>query len=240
MGMNRNVVFALTAFLLLSAIALADPAAPTALSAIGSSSRDLGGGSQTVGAQGGNVTEINIAALTVTKSWQGYYGEISGEITLDDGRNMTFYNWSMTRVEGEVYATRNSTITWTSVVCANSTHVALEEAYLGQTAVDGDSVSNTFNRQAHPSFELAARTFNADSCNTTNAFVQNASQSADFTQVLLHQNDSVQGNVIYMTIINDTTLGFDGETHDFQLLVGENERAGSIGATNYYFWVELG
>ena len=33
--------------------------------------------------------------------------------------------------------------------------------------------------------------------------------------------------------------GFDGAAHDFQLLVAENENAGFIGTTPYYFWVEM-
>jgi hypothetical protein len=56
--------------------------------------------------------------------------------------------------------------------------------------------------------------------------------------VLLH-DDSNNNGIVYASIINDSVKGFDGATHDFQLLVAENENTGSIGTTPYYFWVEL-
>lgn len=241
---GRKAILCIVALVFFSttigSLVFADPTAPQSLNVVDSTTRDLGTlAAQTVGAQGGNVTEVNINALTITTSWQGYFGQVSGEITLDDGANNTFYNWSMTTVSGEVYATRSSTVTWDEIVCANVTHFGQEETYLGQTSSDGDSVSNTFNLQSHPAFSVGTRDFIANECNSTNAFSSNATQSVNWTQILLHQNDTTAANIIYATIINDTTIGFDGGTYDFQLLVGENEKTGNIGATTYYFWVEL-
>lgn len=224
----------------IGSVVLADPTAPQSTTVVDSTRRDLGSlAAQTISAQGGNVTEVNINALTITTSWQGYFGQVSGEITLDDGSNSTFYNWSMATVSGEVYATRNASVVWNTVTCANTTHFGQEQTYLGQTASDGDSVSNTFDLQSHPAFSVGTRAFSANECNTTNAFSSNTTQSVNWTQILLHQNDTNPANTIYASIINDTTVGFDGGTYDFQLLVGENEKTGNVGATTYYFWVEL-
>lgn len=216
---------------------LADPTAPETLTQVESSSRDLSGlSAQSVNAQGGNVTQVNIHALTITTSWQGYYGDVTGEITLDDANNNTFYNWSTTTVEGEIYATRASSIQWGNVNCSSAANVTSEETYLGQVAGDGDSVSNTFNQAIHPAFAAGTSQVLADTCPSTFGYTNNNTQSSNWIQVLLHDGEE---NVVYSTIINDTTLGFDGSNYDFQLLVGENEKTGNIGVTPYYFWVEL-
>lgn len=238
--MTMIIALAIAACAFFAQYAVADPTAPTELGVQSSETRDLSGlASQSVGAQGGNVTQVNINALTITTSWQGYYGDISGEITLDDAGQNTFYNWSATSVSGEVYATRNDTVTWSEVFCANSTHIGQEETYLGQSSTDGDSVTNTYGPADHPDFSIGGRSLGSSQCNTTHAFTNSASQSGDWIQLLLHQNDTNTNNIVYATIINDTVTGFDGGTYDFQLLVGENEKAGSQGATTYYFWVEL-
>jgi hypothetical protein len=53
--------------------------------------------------------------------------------------------------------------------------------------------------------------------------------------MLAHNN----GQVVYTTLTNRSVVGFDGRQHDFQLLVGENEKTGSLGSTPYYFWTEF-
>ncbi|MDD9954100.1 MAG: hypothetical protein OXR66_07235 [Candidatus Woesearchaeota archaeon] len=218
--------------------ATAEPAAPESLTEVASSSRDLSElSAQSLEARGGNVTEVNINALSITQSWQGLYGDISGEITLDDGSNNTFYNWSTTSVSGQVYATRASSITWSNVNCSTAVNITSEETYLGHVAADGDSVTNTYSLTTHPGFNVTtgAEIF-TDTCPSTNAFTNNASQSADWVQVLLHDQTD---NVVYSTLINDSTTGFNSNTYDFQLLVGENEHTGNIGTTTYYVWVQL-
>jgi len=224
------------AFTLGASIVFADPNAPSTLTPITSSARNTSTQpAQSVDARGGNVTEVNIFALTQTRVWQGYYGAITGEITLDNGNNYTFYNWSMTTVSGEVYATRNATINWSGTNCSNSTQRTAEDTYIARAASDGDSVLNTYNLTTHPAFSVGSFSVTANSCYSTNGFVNNASQSANWSMVLLHDDYSI----IYASIINDSVIGFDGVAHDFQLLVAENENAGSIGTTPYYFWVEL-
>jgi hypothetical protein len=214
----------------------ADPSAPSSATVVQSSGRDLSELSpQAVDAQGGNVTEININALTVTTSWQGYYGDVTGTVILQDANNNTFYNWSLTSYSGRVFATRSSTITWSAVNCTNATARATEETYLGQTSADSDSVTNTYNLTTHPSFQVGSVDINADSCFSTFGYVDNASQSTNFAMVLLQSG----ANIIYTTLTNQSTNGFNGEEHDFQLLVGENEKSGNQGVTTYYFWTEF-
>lgn len=224
-------------FAFVASAVIADPSAPVTLTPGVSTSRDLSSlPAQTADARGGNVTQININALTVTNSWQGYYGNVTGVVTLQDGSNNTFYNWSLTTVQGEVYATRASSIAWANTQCANASQITDEQTYLGQTATDSDSVTNTFASNTHPAFSVSTKALVADNCSVTYGYVNNNSQSSDFVMVLLQSG----ANIIYGTLLNDSVTGFNGQTYDFELLVGENEKTGNLGVTPYYFWVELG
>jgi len=223
--------------LLLLPAAFAAPVPATGLTSGVSSQRDLSNLNTTsVDAVAGNVTRLDINALSITQSWQGYYGNISGNMVLADAGNNSMYEWGNgTSVTGEVYASRNDTISWATINCSNTTVIAAEETYLGQTSGDADSVTNTFNGTAHPSFLVGGR--NMTSCPSTNAFVNGGSQTTDYHQVLLADGS---GKTVYTTLIDHGAIGYDGNQWDFELMVGENEHAGSEGPTIYYFFTELG
>lgn len=230
------VALVLLAVSFAATFATADPVNPQSLTTAGTGTRDISTiPTQSLGAQGGNVTGLNIHALTVTQSWQGYYGNVTGTVTLQDSRNYTFYNWSAAQPSGEIYATRNSSVSFADINCSGLANLTNEETFLGQSASDPDSVRNTFNRLVHPSFTVGSMTIPANNCNSTNGYVNNNSQTGNFVMVLLNNKH----NMIYTTIINNSVTGYDGAPHDFELLVGENEKTGNIGATAYYFFVEL-
>ncbi len=215
----------------------ATPTNPANLQLLSSGGRTLPSESNgTIAAQGGNVTQVNIDALTITKSWQGYYGNVTGNIRLDDANNNSFYVWGNTTAAGEVYATRISSVDWTNVNCTNSTNVTSEETYLGQTAADGDSVTNTFNSTTHPQFIVGTETIYTDTCFSTNVNVNGSQQSTQFHQIMLSDDSA---NLVYTTIIENAEYAYNSQTADFQLLVGENEKVGNEGPTTYYFFVEL-
>src|SRR3990167_1096282 len=53
-----------------------------------------------VNAQAGNVTELNIFGYSITQTWQGYFGNVSGTIILADANDKVMYNWSLASSEG--------------------------------------------------------------------------------------------------------------------------------------------
>jgi len=222
----------------LAGIAFAEPSAPLEVVIHSSGARQLPTTSNgTVYAQGGNVTQVNINALSITKTWQGYYGNVTGNIHLDDANNNSFYVWGNgTSLSGQIYAVRNSSPTWSTVNCSTATQRNNEEAFLGVSPTDGDSVTNTFNSTTHPSFNIGLNTIQSNTCFSTNINVNNTAQSSAFYQMLLADDGN---NTIYSTIIEDDEYGFNSLKTDFQLIVGENEHGGNIGPTTYYFFVEL-
>ncbi len=229
-------------FLFFTLLALLQPAAAVPVSATGltpgaASQRNLSTMNATnVSAQGGYVTPLDINGMSITQSWQGYYGNISGNIILADANNKSLYEWGNgTSINGEIYASRSDTIDWSSIDCATPVHVAAEELYLDQASSDGDSVTNTFNGTAHTAFLVGGRTM--DYCPSTYTFVDGAVQTTDFEMILLAD---VNDEIVYATIIDNDSTGYNGATHDFQMLVAENEKPGNAGGTPYFFFTELG
>jgi len=200
------------------------------------SSRRQNPAPQTLEVQAGNVTEVNIYAVSITNSWSGVYGNVTGVLILADSNNNTFYDWTVASPQGEVYASRTSSIDWANVRCANATEIADENANLNMGSY-ADNITNTFNKQNHPSFYVGSVGIAANTCKSTNAYNASGSQDTLFYNILLSDGS---GNIIYTSILEQDAEGFDSRTHDFELLLGEDGHGAAAGTTTtYYFWVEI-
>lgn len=187
-----------------------------------------------VSAQAGNVTELTINATSITQTWQGYYGNVIGMIILGDGKNNTLMDWTANGgLQGQIYASRSQSITWTNVNCSNQTQIATEDSILLSTGKP-DSVNNTFNILTHPQFYIGNKLIGQNNCNAVN-LRNSTAKSSDWQEVLL--NDDT--NMIYTALLSNKKQGFNGSNYDFQMIVGENGHNGDNAATPYYFWVEL-
>lgn len=187
---------------------------------------------QSTPVQAGNVTQLNISGSAITTHWAGFFGEISGTLTLEDAAGDVFYNWSgLNALSGEVFASASGAVDWGTIDCTDEAGIATLEGALGISATDADRIENTYTSNAHPDFEVGGTPLSG--CNSTNAYVSGALDPSSFYQVLLADGSS---NFVYTTLINESLTGFDSAAHDFQLLVGENEGAAP---TDLYFYIEL-
>ncbi len=209
----------------------------------------------------GNVTELNLYGYTTTQSWQGYYGNVTGTITLGNSAGDALYNWSDTSPKGEVYASTSDSIDWTNVQCFNYTATgtyANDDANRGGTSQYGmnltqletqfnipfdavDSVNNTFNLTGagnHATFYTSNLQFSSGQCVSTRLYTNaGTGEPNKFEEVLLYDPDTQ--NVIFTSLLNQDVLGFDGKTHDFEMLVLEDGHKADTSVTPYYFYVEL-
>ena len=249
-------------------LALADPLYPETITTLEVSRKTLqGAGSGQVLAYAGNVSEIDITQDQITKNWQGYYGEVTGSIVLDDVVNMSLYAWDLVNPVGEVYATRNSTsINWTggNIVCATNVNssaspysnpIFREEEEMNTnsevvfpTTQARDGVNETFNTtNLHPPFNVSNNGFSANACNfTTSLFVNdtapNGAVPRSFNETLIwSQSDAA---LIFMAYINPNQYGFNNSAdsssrYDFEMLVTEDGHLDDTDSTTYYFFVEL-
>jgi hypothetical protein len=211
-----------------------------------------------IGAAAGNVTALTISNIQSTRFWQGYYGNISGEIVLDDASNNTLYSWALATPSGEIYAVNHSlSVSWRNITCVNLTNTTgglddmawaskinrttIQSAY-NLTDSDYENLTGTFNQTLDTNLVIAARTITAAaSCPQLNTYVNNAWQQTSFNEVLLYDNAT---SLIFATILENNVDGFrDGgdDLHDFQLMVLEDGTPGGpdTSTTQYYFYVEL-
>lgn len=243
------LIVAALSWILMIPAALAVPTG-TNMTVINTESAGLtdSGTGKAVSAEAGNVTELFINSTRVTTRWQGYYGNISGRIVLDDAYNYSLYDWEIANPTGEIYAVNETaTVYWSDIMCfnfsGNSTETIglnitdVETDLMGASVNDIDGVNETFNlTYTDPTgFNVGSVTINnQDECPLTYLYVSDAYQQTDYREVILTDNRSV----VWTTILEpDGTTGYDNSAWDFQMLVGEN--GDTDGGTNYYFYVEL-
>jgi hypothetical protein len=187
----------------------------------------------------GTITTINLQTVQQDQRWKGYIGNVSGVLTLDDANQFTIYDWELTgTVNGQVYASRNGSLDWSSVSCAPDTLIISESTFFSMTDANADDINSTFNGTDHKAFLVGSNTITADTCSSTATFVNDARQFVDssalYQEVLI--TDASGNSLIFMTEIEDDATGYNANTTDFQLIVPE---ATSGLATSYYFYVEL-
>jgi hypothetical protein len=208
-------------------------------------------------AEAGNVTELSLTAISTTKTWQGYFGNITGTLTLEDSSGYVFYNWTALEPKGNIFASVNDTISWAGVVCfdwaGQAITVDTEEARYGIGDDASDGIDETFGNVGLDS-DVFVGSLNVSgnatalgfTCHTTNPFqygLQNNSVD-NFENFLLTDG---AGALIFATVIENNEfdngtdiIGYNNQEHDFQLLVAEDGHNGQEDfLTRYYFWAEI-
>ena len=187
----------------------------------------------------GTITTVNLNTVQQNIKWKAYVGNVSGTLVLMDADSYAIYNWpSGGDPDGEVYMTRNSSISWNSIQCANYTQINTEETALGHSSTSVDNINNTFHYRTHEAFEVGTIPIAQSTCKSTTTWV-NATQQAMtinslYQEVLLM--DSI-GAIVYSALIDQNTRGFNNRSYyDFQGIVPDYTTS-SI--ATYYFYVEI-
>ena len=234
-------------------------------------------------AYAGNVTEIDIYSTAVTQSWQGYFGNVTGVLTLSDSARHVMYNWSVVSPRGQLYSSTNGTgIVWNYLQCFNYTaagNFSDDTAQRGNTSLYGlnitqlqsrftinssgfntthpiyssrdvDAVDHTFvyigagavagqsQGRGHRQFYANYLVFEEGKCWTSRIYGEDGSQDEnEFEEVLLYEPQSA--SLIFTALLNEDLDGFDGRTHDFQMMVLEDGHGTNVDTTTYYFYLEI-
>lgn len=187
---------------------------------------------------GGSFTTLVLEGTFQNPRWKAYVGNVTGSLSLADGSGNAIYDWELAAISGEVYVSRNDSVVWSSIACADTTTIGDEETFLNMGSTSLDNIANTFNETIHRSF-FVGTTFIAEStCRSIATYVNNAQQtvttSSLFQEVLLEDSNS---NLIFATMLEDGVTGFDGSTYDFQMIVPEDST--SLTPTTYFFYVQI-
>ena len=183
---------------------------------------------ETDDATGGYVTGLNISGESQSSKWQGYYGNVSGKIVLMDGDSDSMFNWTVDTPHGEVLACSDTSIPgWNTLFAGTAGNLDTACSY---TSSDEDSATATFT--GGPSNVIVAgQTISAHYATTL------PGASGYYTHLLTDASGSTTWtDFIFAAAILDGATGYDGATHDYQMLVPAIE-GGST--TTYHFYLEL-
>jgi len=188
---------------------------------------------------GGSFTTLVLNTTGQTYRWKAYVGNVSGKLVLADATNTSIFDWSITSVTGEIYATRNSTaIDWTNISCADTASINAEDVYMNMTLTSPDTINKTFSNSIHKSFYVGTTKIQNSTCRAVATYVngtaQALSENAVFQEILLKDGHS---NVVYTTLVNSSSIGYNNQRYDFQMILAENEFKPV--STTYYLYVEL-
>lgn len=194
----------------------------------GSGENDTVTNSNTVTAQGGNVTNANVTIDSITNKWSAFYGQLTSTERLSDASGNNFYQWTVdnpTASGSNVYAVPSGQGAPSS---ASLGAVSNPDTFLGAEFNSGaDSASNTFNE---------TRTLDSVSTAAADTFVSD-SPSDTFTSGLANDTTNTANSSVYLAEVQQDSTGFDGNTHDFQLLVGVGE---STANKDFDFYAKIG
>lgn len=256
--MNKRILVAILiaiSFVFLAGGVVAVPSGARNITVISTTSSDSDSPGNN-SAQAGNITELNVFGYSTTQSWQGYFGNVTGTIQLANSGGNVMYNWSTLSPNGEIFSSRNGTITWSYVQCFNFTangSYGDDTGQAGGTSLggknlsqletdynigvnDSDGVNETFSLNDHSSFSVGALSFGSGECKNTKLF--NNTGGKTFDEVLLYE--PVGRSVIFSSMLQNNGNSFTGGTSDFEMVVLEDGHSGDITVTPYYFYLELG
>jgi hypothetical protein len=229
-------------------VVFADPLGPDNMGTGPSQRRGLSTSPKSAPAEAGNVTELKMNGTTITKTWQGYFGNVSGRISLADGNNNSLYDWLDANPKGQIYASNGSSVSWANVFCynmdpsapGNTGNLTTFESYLGVPAAEYDGINETFNTKAHSSFVIGARTIVQNSCWVVKTYVNGAPQTSTTDFIELAMYDNVTNIAVFATLLNNTVTGFNERKWDFQMIVpvkGGHDTPPT--GEPFYFYIEL-
>jgi hypothetical protein len=189
-------------------------------------------------AQGGSFTTLLLNATSQTSKWKAYAGNVTGKITLANTNNMTIYDWVISDVQGEVYVSRNASVSFSGLACANDANITAEQNFIGINATSDDSINRTFYQKIHSSFVIGGSgTIANSSCYAIATYINDTAQviseNARFQEVLLSDG----GNLVYTTLLENKRQGFDTSAYDFQIIVPDTPDETVV---TYFFYAELG
>jgi len=186
-------------------------------------------------AEAGNVTWLAITHLQKTRRWQGFVGNITGEIVLDDASNDTFYAWNLSNISGHIYASRNCSINWNLISTQNDCTV--DEVLTGPGS---DSVRRTYQPSSNTNtYQIMGLTVSPNTVCTAYPYVNDSKQTTTtlFENIILTTGSTPNGNnSIYVGWLENQVSGFEEGEYNFQLLVPVNRTSGF---STYCLYAEL-
>ncbi len=218
--MQKTIIAGLLAIfsVLLIGGALAAPSGATVASTLNSSWS--GQSAESMAAYGGNVSQMNVSTYQQTASWVGFWGNVTGGLTLRDAGGNSFYSWTVSSLtDSIVYACNETTITWSTIAKFNNSQAE-------------DFYSDGGNDDWNDTFTLFEN-FTGISFNVTDANYTTTLGTGAYKTYSLF--DTTNGVGIWAAKVTEDQGAFDGaNTTDYQILA-----PASASGETYSFYLEI-
>jgi hypothetical protein len=192
--------------------------------------------------KGGYLTEIDIyPVLNQTQNWQGFYGNVSGIISLKNPDGQEMYNWSMNMTDTHIYATTNSNfLNWTNLYNVNLTH--LDYLWFGNKVM-ADTIEYTYKTKT------SNRTFVNTSLNASH--VETIAGFHDYVIQSAIDTAATKTDVLWAARVDAGKVNYKNQSSNYELLVpvdNNNSRyngnntyysPGDVVGDTYYFYMEI-
>jgi len=240
---NLVIIFIVTTVLMLGSVLAVEPFGAALTPDAAYPQREPADDAGSIDAYAGNVTQVDVSGFTNTQAWQGYFGEVTGTITLADATDHAIYNWTLASPRGEVFATELVTVDWYGVDCYDvAGNGPTLETHFNIDTTDMDGVVDTFATTSTSELYVNGRDLLGGPlgpCNNVLLYDENG--EGLFDEVLL-TDGTVASNTetpIFASILKEDGSGFDGTSHDFEMIVLEDGHGTDDLVTSYDFYVEI-
>lgn len=160
--MNKFLVFLMMMVAFSSIVFAAEGSFYATTITLGDSFRGTNSTAQTVVAEGGNITEMNLSTTRQTAVWQAFLGSIENVVELSYGGNDLYNAWNGNNVAW-IMLSNDSSVVWTSI--NGTSAVSAEDTFLGLSGAD--SVANTLTGTTHPAVETTGNDVTLNTAPTT-------------------------------------------------------------------------
>ena len=176
--------------------------------------------------EGGNITYANVTGTVLTDKWASYFGNVSGNITLDDnGANASVYSWSWALATGgEICLSTASAYDFSTPTVATGANVDTAWAFSG---ADADSGANTFAGACTLDF--------AQGSVVGTQYIDIKGASTYNSCVIYDGAGAAETDYAFCTALADG-LNYNSSTVHYEVMVPTT--VGNVLET-YYFYVEL-
>jgi len=181
---------------------------------------------------GGYITQIDIyPQFNQTKNWQGFYGNVSGIISLKGNNEKEMYNWSINLTNTSIYATTDSVFTnWSTLYNANISNL---DSLWFNSEIMADTVANTYKTGD------GARTFV-----NTSLDAYHVHTLAGFVDYVIQSVSGVgtKNDTLWAAVVTEPRLNYKYEYSNYELLVpvtNNGTRFGDTQGETYYFYIEI-
>jgi len=181
----------------------------------------------TLDVEGGNVTYLDFDSGQQSQIWQGFFGQISGGLVLENSQGYTMYDWTIVEAKGEVLATRHIISDWSQINCSTQNEIYQEEYRLNIPNASSEGINDTYMNTTHPQFEVGLIVINGCRSTLTD---NSTSDKAVFWNIVLNADAN---RTVFAGLIEDNVIGFNGTAVDYQLLVPANRTSG-FAVYNFY------